>query len=162
MSRKIVLSKNLVLFGSAVVTVAAILHTYQLVLETRIAEEAHPFHADLFPGRLHLFLLLAFLVIAAGLIIGKRAGLVCSLLGLICVFVGHVGWFHYSHAVLYAMNQDERYAGHPELIPPNIWGFIGARWWDVVLLILFMALFVWEIKVLFTRAEKRNRNEVGS
>jgi protein-S-isoprenylcysteine O-methyltransferase Ste14 len=61
-----------------------------------------------------------------------------------------------------AMNQDGFYDRHPELIPPNIWGFVGARWWDVVLLILFIALFVWEIKVLFTRAEKRNRNEMGS
>ena len=160
MSRKIAQSKSLVLFGLAVVVVAAFLHAYQLVLDTRIIENAP--HADRFPGRLHLFLLLAFLVMAVGLLIGTRVGLVCSLLGLICVFLGHVAWLHYSHSVLYVMNQDGLYDRHPELIPPNIWGFIGARWWDVVLLILFSALLVWEIKVLFTRAEKRNRNEMAT
>ena len=73
-----------------------------------------------------------------------------------------LGWLHYSQAVPDAMNQEGLYDRHPELIPPNISGFIGARWLDPVLLILFIALFIWEIKVLFTRTEKRNHNEVGS
>lgn len=146
MSRKIALSKNLVLFGLAVVTVAAALHAYQLVLELRIIDDAP--HADPFLARLQIFLLLALLLTAAGLAIRRRAGLVCSLFGLICVFLGHVAWFSSSHRVLLVMNQDGLYDRHPELIPPNIWGFIGARWWNIVLLALFIVLFVWEIKVL--------------
>jgi len=122
---------SLVLFGLAVVSVAAILHAYRLVLESRIIEEAP--HADRFP-----------------------------ILGLLCVFVGHLGWLHYSQAVLDAMNQDGLYNRHPDLRPPSLFGFVGAKWWDIVLIILFVALFVWEIKVLFTRADKRHRNEVGS
>lgn len=161
MSGKIPQIKSFVLFGLAVVTVAAILHAYQLVLDSRIIEDAP--HADRFPGRLHLFLLLAFLLIAAGLLIGTRMGLLCSLLGLICVFLGHFAWFLHSHKRLQAIRLDKAYEQfHPALIPPNIWGFVGARWWNIVLLVLFMVLFVWEIKVLVTRAEKRNRNDVGS
>lgn len=157
MSGKIEQRKRLVLFGLAVVTVAAILHAYQLVLEFRIIEDAP--HADRFPVRLQFFLLLTFLVIAAGLLIGTRVGLVGSLLGLICVFLGYVAWLSHSHKALQAMNQDGLYDRHPELIPPNIWGFVGARWWDVMLLILFIALLLWEIKLLFTRVEKSNHKE---
>jgi hypothetical protein len=151
MSRKIPQRKKLVLFGLAVVAVAAILHAYQLVLDTRIIEDAP--HADRFPGRLHLLLLLAFLVMAVGLLIGTRVGLVCSLLGLICVLLGHVAWLNYSHAVLYDINQNGLFDRHPDLRPPSLFGFVGARWWDVVLLLLFVALLVWEIKTLVRRDE---------
>lgn len=150
MSRKIAQRKSLVLFGLVVVTVAAMLHVYQLVLEFRIIEAAP--HADRFLAQLQLFLLLAFLLIATGLIVGRRAGLVCSVLGLICVFLGHVAWFLHSHRLLQAINQDRRYERPPpELIPPNLWGFVGARWWDIVFLVLFVALLVWEIKTLARR-----------
>jgi hypothetical protein len=153
--------KNLVLFGLAVVTVAAILHAYQMVLEFRIIEDAP--HADRFFVQLQIFLLLAFLLTAVGLAIRRRAALLCSVLGLICVFLGHLAWFLHSHRLLQAINQDRSYERPPpELIPPNIWGFVGARWWDMVLLPLFIALLVWEIKVLLTRVEKRNRNELGT
>jgi hypothetical protein len=140
--------KNLVLFGLGVVTVAAILHAYQLVLEFRLIGEARPFHAELFPGRLHLFLLISFLLIAAGLLIGTRAGLVCSVLGLICVFAGHVGWISYSYKVLHVVNQDGLYERHPDLRPPSSFGLVGARWWDLVLLLLFVVLLAWEIQTL--------------
>lgn len=155
MSRRIDQRKNLVLFGLSVVTVAAILHAYQLVLEFRIIEDAP--HADRFPARFHLFLLLVFLLIAAGLVVGRRAGLVCSVLGLICVLLGHVAWLSSNHRMFQAMNQDGFYERHPELRPPSLFGLVGARWWDLVLLILFLALFVWEIKILVTRVEKRDR-----
>jgi len=80
MSREMV-QKKVMLFGLAVVGIAAILHGFQLALESRIAEQAPPFEADLFPGRLQLFLLFAFLLTAAGLaVIRTRAGLICSML----------------------------------------------------------------------------------
>ena len=82
--------KPLVLFGFSVVAVAAILHAYQLVVEFQIMKQAHPFEADLFPARLQLYLIVAFLLTAAGLAIGKRAGLLVSALGILCVFVSHV------------------------------------------------------------------------
>lgn len=159
MSRK-TQRKRLVLFGLAVVTLAAIAHAYQLVLEFRIIEDAP--HANRVPAQLQLFLLLAFLMIAMGLLIRPRIGLVCSVFGLIIVFLGHVWWLYYSYAVLYAINYDGLYERHPDLRPQSLFGFAGARWWDVVLLVLFIALLVWEIKMLFTRAENRNRNDVGS
>lgn len=160
MSRKIDHRKNLVLFGLAVVTAGAIVHANQLVLELRIIERARPFLTHSFPARLQIFLLTSLLLTAAGLIIGTRIGLVCSQLGLVGVFVGHLGWFSYSYTMLHTVNQNGLYVRHPELVPPSLCGFIGARWWDLVLLILFAVLLVWEIKMLVTRVENRNRDEV--
>lgn len=155
MSRKIEQRKRLVLFGLAVVTVAAILHTYQLVLETRIIEYMP--HADRFPGRLDLFLLCAFLLVAGGLLIGTRMGLICSVFGLIIVFLGHVWWLYYSYALLHLINYDGLYERYPDLRPPSLFGFVGARWWDLVLLILFIALLLWEIKTLVKQDGNQDR-----
>lgn len=146
-------------FGFAIVGVAAIIHGFQLASELRIAKQAHPFEADLFPVRLRLFLFLAFLLIAAGLaVIRTRAGLFCSMLGLIGVFVAYLFWISYSHTLLIWVNQDELYERRPDLRPPSLFGLVGAHWWDFVLLALFVVLFVWEVKLLVTRAEKRSRN----
>jgi hypothetical protein len=148
------------LFGFAVVGVAAILHAYQLAIESRIAAQAHPFEADLFPGRLRLFLLLAFLLVAAGLVfIRKLAGLICSMLGLIGVFVAYLFWLEYSHTMLYWVNQDGLYERHPDLRPPSLFGLVDAHWWDFVLLALFVVLFVWEVKLLVSPVHKRNHEE---
>lgn len=160
MSRKIAQRKSLVLFGLAVVTVAAIIHGFQLASELRIAKQAYPFEADLFPVRLRLFLFLAFLLAAAGLaVIRKLAGLVCSMLGLVGVFVAHLFWISYSHTLLVWVNQDGLYERHPDLRPPSLFGLVGAHWWDFVLLALFVVLFVWEVKLLVSRPHKRNHEE---
>lgn len=160
MLKKIAQRKSLMLFGLSVVAVAAILHIYQLVLEFRIIEEARPFHAELFPGRLHLFLLLALLVTGIGLaFIRTRAGLICSMLGLVAVFVAHVFWRSYSHTMLFWVNQDGLYERYPDLRPPTLFGLVGAHWWDFVLLAFFVVLFVWEVKLLVSRPHKRNQEE---
>jgi hypothetical protein len=148
------------LFGLAVVIVAAILHAYQLAIESRIEAQARVFEADLFPGRLQLFLLLAFLLTAAGLaVIRTRAGLICSMLGLIGVFVAHLFWLEYSHTMLYWVNQDGLYERHPDLRPPSLFGLVDAHWWDFVLLALFVVLFVWEVKLLVSRTHKSQHEE---
>ena len=160
MSREIDHGKNRVVFGLAVVTVAAILHAFQLAIESRNEAQARPFEADLFPGRLQLFLLLAFLLTAAGLaFIRARAGLICSMLGLIGVFVAHLFWLSYSQTMLVWVNQDGLYERHPDLRPPSLFGLVGAHWWDFVLLALFVVIFVWEVKLLVSRAHKRNHEE---
>jgi hypothetical protein len=159
MSREIV-QKKVMLFGLALVGVAAILHGFQLAIESRIEAQAYPFEADLFPGRLQLFLLFAFLITAAGLAgIRSRAGLICSMLGLLSVFGLHLLWLSYSHTVLYWANQDGLYERHPHLRPPSLFGLVGAHWWDFVLLALFVVLFVWEVKLLVSRAHKRDHEE---
>lgn len=149
------------LIGSAVLTLAAFLAAYQLILEIRVLDDAK--HGHPFLGQLQILLLLSFLLAAGGLAMRNRKGLVCSLLGLIFVLTGYLAWFLDSHKRIQALRLDKAYEqSHPALIPPNIWGFVGARWWNIVFLALFIVLFVWEIKVLFKRAENRNHTEAGS
>ena len=147
MSRKIGETKNLVLFGLPWVTVGVLLHAYQLVVALRMMRDAAPFEPDLFPPRLHFFLLMSLLLAAAGLAIGRRWGLIASSLGLLGALLAYIHWSYVSHRNFQLLTI-RPYSEHPELIPPSLFGFIGARWWDLVLLILFMALLVWEIKVL--------------
>jgi hypothetical protein len=155
-----IVQKKVKLFGFAVVGVAAVIHGFQVVLELRIAKNAFPFEADLFPGRLQLFLLFAFLLTAAGLArIRTLAGLICSMLGMIGVFVAHLFWHSYSDELLYWVNQDGLYERHPDLRPPSLFGLVGAHWWDFVFLALFIVLFVWEVKLLVSRLHKRNHQE---
>lgn len=157
---KEIVQKKVMRFGFAVVGVAAIIHGFQLASELRIAKQAHPFEADLFPVRLPLFLLFAFLLTAAGLAgIRTRSGLICSMSGLLGVFGIHLLWLSYSHTVLYWVNQDGLYERHPDLRPPSLFGLVGAHWWDFVLLALFVVLFVWEVKLLVSRPHKRNHEE---
>lgn len=147
--------KNVVLFGLPLVSVGVILHTYQLVVALRIMRDATPFEPDLFPPRLHFFLLLSLLLAAAGLAIGRGWGLVASSLGLVGVLLGYINWFYVSHRN-FQLLAIPPYSEHPELIPPSLFGFIGARWWDLVLLILFLALLIWQISVLVKVSGKRN------
>lgn len=58
------------------------------------------------------------------------------------------------------MNQDGLDEQHPGINSTELRDLL-ALCWGPELLVLFIILFVWETKVLFTRAEKRNRNEVG-
>ena len=146
--------KKLLTFGLALVIVAVVLHANQLVLESRIIEETRPFHADLFPGRLRLFLLIAFLFIGVGVVIQRRAALVCALLGFVGVFAAHIVWLLYSNMMLHELNVDGLYERHPELRPKSLFGFVGARWWDVVIVILSAALCIWLIKTLVVRVQR--------
>jgi hypothetical protein len=72
MSRKVRQRKNLVLFGLAVLTVAASLDAYQLVVAVRNMRDAAPFEPDLYPPQLHFVLLLSLLLAAVGLAIARR------------------------------------------------------------------------------------------
>jgi hypothetical protein len=147
MSEDIRRRKKVVLFGLPMVTLGVILHAYQLVVAVRNMRDAAPFEPDLYPPQLHFVLLLSLLLAAVGLAIGRRWGLVASSLGLLVVLLGYIDWFKVSHRNFQLLTI-RPYSEHPELIPPSLFGFIGARWWDLVLLILFVVLLVWEIKVL--------------
>src|SRR2546430_8886417 len=156
MPRAIHERKNVVLFGWPIVTLGVILHAYQLVVELRLIRDAPPFEADVFPARLQMFLLLSLLLAAAGLALGRRWGLVASSLGLLGVLLGYTYWFYDSHRSLHTLAQEPFYTKHPEFVPPNLFGLIGARWWDLVLLIMFLALLIWQISVLVRMSGKHN------
>jgi hypothetical protein len=157
MSEDIRRRKKLVRFGLPLVTLGVILHAYQLVVAVRNMRDAAPFEPDLYPPQLHFVLLLSLLLAAVGLAIGRRWGLVASSLGLLGVLLGYIDWFKVSHRNFQLLTI-RPYSEHPELIPPSLFGFIGARWWDLVLLVLFVALLAWELRVVVKGFSKRGRN----
>jgi hypothetical protein len=139
--------KRLMLFGLPVVTVGVILNAYQMVVELRIIRESKPFDAYLFPANSRFFLLLCLLLTGVGLAIGRRWSLVASALVLLGVAFEYINWWHYSHRLL-ELDAEEPFSKYPEIVPPSLAGLLGARWWDLFLLVLLVALLIWEIRVL--------------
>ena len=142
------LNTSSVLVGLGIVALGAARHFYQLVVEQRAIERAVPFLTNTFLLWLQVVLVLCLILTALGLAARSRVGLSCSILGLLGVLVAHVGWYDYSSRTLKVFTDDPIFLEHPEIIPPNSFGLIGARWWDLVLLILLVSLLVWEIKAL--------------
>jgi hypothetical protein len=159
MLKKLDPTKNFVLFASGVIAVGAARHLYQLNLVLREIEQAAPFLSVTFLAWLQILLLLSLLMVAAGLIVRRRMGLLCSIVGLVGVLLGYLGWFDYTHRYLQLLAQNPFYLEHPELVPPNSFRLIGGSWLDIVLLILFVALLVLEIKWLVRPAPKRSLGE---
>lgn len=155
MARTIQQRKKTVLFGLSVVTGGMILQGYQLVVELRIIREARFFEPDLFPARLRAILLLTLLLAAVGLAIGRRWGLVASTLGLGGLLLGYVYWFYDSQRSFRLLAQDQAYTKPPDF-PSSLFGLIGARWWDFVLLMLFMTLLIWEVRTLVKARSNRH------
>jgi hypothetical protein len=162
MSRTIQQRKKVVLFGLAVITGGLILQAYQLVVELRIMRDARFFEADVFPARLRTILLLSLLVAAAGLAIGRRWGFVTSSLGLVGALLGYIYWFYDSHRSFQILAQEPFYTNHPEFVPPNSFGLIGARWWEMVLLMLFVALLIWEVITVVKMSGNRSNSVLQS
>src|SRR5258705_4272862 len=129
--------KRLMLFGLPVVTVGVILQAYQMILELRIMKGTKPFDPDLFPVNQRLFLLVCLLIIGVGLAIGRRWSFVVSTLGLLGVALEYVTCCHYTYRLL-ALYAEEPFSKHPEIVPPSLVGLVGARWWDLVLLVLLV------------------------
>jgi hypothetical protein len=139
---------RLFLFGWVVVGLGAMRYLYQLVLEVRALDRASPFLTNRVFAWLLIFLLLSLLLVAVGLALRSRIGLGCSIIGLTGVLVGYVGWYHYSNDTLKMLRNESIFPWHPEILPPYSFGLIKGHWWDIALLIMFVSLFMWEIKVL--------------
>ena len=161
MSKRFELNTSFLLFGLTVIALGAARHSYKLVLAILANQRVAPFLAVTTLIWLEIFLLFSLLV-GACLALRTKIGLLCSMLGLVGVLLGYAGWFTFTHKVLRPFTQNPFYLEHSELVPQNFFGLLGGGWCDLVLLILFVVLLLWEIKVLFTRAEKHTRNEGGS
>jgi hypothetical protein len=158
MSERTPMKKILVAFGLALLVSATAVHLWYLVLELRNIERVAPFLAQTFLAWLQCFLIFSFLVAGTGLMIRTRAGLWCSLVGTVGILLCHLAWFNYSKKTLRSLMSDPFFLSHPELLPPNSFGLIGARWWDFVFLLMFVALLIWEIKTLVQQVGTSDRS----
>jgi hypothetical protein len=150
--------KTSVLIGLGIVALGVARHFHQFVLEQRTLERAAPFLTNTFLLWLHVVLVLCLMLTALGLAVRSRVGLSCSILGLLGVLVAHVGWYDYSRRTLKVFTDDPAFQKYPQLKPPSLFGLIGANWWDIVLLLLFLALLILEIRVL-GKGVRRQRTE---
>lgn len=151
------LKTSSVLVGLGVVGLGTIRHLYQLVLEQRALESAAPFLTNTFLLWLQVVLVLCLILTGLGLAARSRIGLSVSILGLLGVLVAHVGWYDYSSRTL---TDDPVLQRYPHMLPPSLFGLIGAQWWDFALLLLFVALLIWEIRVLVKAVGNRVREIV--
>lgn len=148
---------RLVIFGVTMALLGASAHAYQLAIEWQ-----RVFNAELialaspFYQRLQVFLVLSFLMVAIGLLMRKKIGLLVSIFGLIGVLVGHIGWYAYTDHLLRVYKAEPFYTQHPQHLPSHLIGLGGARWWDIAILLSSVLLLIWEITELTARRKRES------
>lgn len=152
------MKSKLVKVGATTALLGAIAHAYQYAIEWQALQpDPQPVAAiyilrSPFFALLQLFLVFSFLVCGMGLllhIVRKRIGLVVSIIGLLCVLLGHIEWYVYTKHTLPGLERELLHAQRPDMIPPHPFGLIGARWWDIAILLCSTILLIWEVKMLF-------------
>jgi hypothetical protein len=91
---------------------------------------------------------LALLVAVIALWYRKLAGLIASLVSLLIVGAGYFTWYWISRHDLALQSSNPFYGEHPEAMTQHLFGFVEARWWDVIICTMVAVLFLWELKTL--------------
>lgn len=134
-------------FALGVALLAVVLHTYAQAAEFAKASEFRTLNSPTIP---YIFLLIeiGLLVNVVGLWVQKTAGMLVSMAALLGVGIGYVVWYVYSRQILELLLSKSFYNSYPEAVPPHPLGLIGASWLHLVVLVLSVVLFVWELKTL--------------
>lgn len=93
--------------------------------------------------RMHLMIEAALIIAALGLLSRKITGIVISAMALIWVGIEYIGWFIWTQRTIEAAGL----TAIPRFIPhaANLYGATG---WNIAILVIVVALFVWEVKML--------------
>lgn len=92
---------------------------------------------------------LMLLIAALALWSRKLMGLIVSLVSLVAVGGGYLAWYLISRQDLSLQASKPFYKQHPEAMTQHLFGFVEAKWWDLVVLTMIVVLFLWEVKTLF-------------
>lgn len=130
--------------------IGATLHARQLLIEWRFLSRAveSGFLTSPFFAELQLFFIASFLLGAVGFLIRWRFRRIFSVLGLLAIVLGYVGWHLYSRRQLNVVSQDYFFMIHPEFVPRHTFGLVGARWWDFAIFGCCVVLFIWQVTLL--------------
>ncbi len=144
---------RLLIFGVFVALFGAIARAQQFAIEWQALQPVAGIYIIISPflALLHLFLILSFLVSGIGLLlhlVQKRTGLIISISGVIGVLLGHIEWYAFTRQSLPTFENGLFRAQRPDLSPPHLLGLIGARWWDIGILLCAAILLIWEVKML--------------
>lgn len=153
MTKSAIGQTRLFVFGWVVVVLGGMRFLYQLMWELRVLDGAAPFLTIRIFAWLQIFLLLSLLLVGLGLAFRSKKGLGCSILGLIGVLFGYVGWYHYSNQTLKMLTNELILTRQPEIVPPNSFGLIRGQWWDIAILLCSVILIIWELKILLARRQ---------
>lgn len=149
-------------FGLFVTLAGAGSFAFQLIHEIQSRRQSGPFLVLTSPflPRLYLFLIIAFLVAAVGLLKRSRASMFISIFGLIGVKLGYLGWYLYTKHILDSLSADTVYG--PKDLPPVLFKLGDARWWHLLILVGAAILLAWELKRFFTfRAAQDAKKEIS-
>jgi hypothetical protein len=91
---------------------------------------------------------LALIVSAVGLWSRRGVGLLISALALLWVGKEYLSWHLYSREFLSALNVSEFSQLHPEAVRHHAGNLVYATSWDLIVLIVTVVLFAWEVKTL--------------
>lgn len=130
-------------FGVALLALG--LHTYAHVSEFAKADEFGILKSQTIPY-IYLVIEIGLLVNVAGLLTRKTQGILVSMAALVGVGVGYAVWYIYSRQILELLFSKSVYHTYPEAVPPHPLGLIGASWLNLVVLVITVVLFVWELK----------------
>jgi hypothetical protein len=97
--------------------------------------------------RLLLLSGMSLLICTLALCTRRLCGLIVSIFGLLMAGFGYIVWFVYSRWLLKVLAEKSLYENQ-ESLPPHPLGLVGAKWWNLVVLIMVASLLVWEIKTL--------------
>jgi hypothetical protein len=128
------------------------LHSVRLYSEIQIAMR--------FPGApakpLHVFLILAFLIGAVGLLLRSRVGLALSIFTLGFVLFVYAKWYEASFREWKLIRE---FSPVPELIPSHALGLLNATWLDIAILFAVVVVLAWQIKFLIGTLRHRNESK---
>jgi hypothetical protein len=131
--------KILLTVGIIAATVGLVTHLYRFITEWQHLQRATDLGiltSSSF-ALLELIFILSLIGCAFGLLVKRRSIRVSLLaIGLLGTCVASVYWYWFSSRKLAGIFKDSTFVQHPEFIPRNNFGLIGAYWWDAPILIL--------------------------
>lgn len=110
-------------------------------------------------ARSHLVIGLSLIINVVGLWSRKATGMLVSMLALMVAGVGYLMWYMYSYWLLNRLKATTFSQIPLEAVPHYPYGLVSSGWWNVAVLVLIVALFVWEVKTLrgiLTRSPESN------
>ncbi len=128
---------------------AAMLHSIRIYREIQIAMRFPEAPAK----PLHVFLILAFLIGAVGLLLRSRVGLALSIFTLGFVLLVYARWYEASFREWKLIRE---FSPVPELIPSHALGLLHASWLDIAILFAVLIVVAWQIKFLIGTFRHRN------
>ncbi len=86
---------------------------------------------------------IALIVAAIGALSRKVGGLLFTLIALVWVFIEYIGWYIWTKQTIVAAGLTDLPSGVPQA-----WKLVGATPWNLVILVVAVFLFLWEVRVV--------------